>query len=187
MKKDPITNLFDTLHGTFDTEEPLEGHQERFLDKLNPIPSVKPLTNNKKPTLRYVSIAATLILLCSLSMVIFYTSSPSINEQVVEISPEISKTEFYFANLITQEVNKLQSESSPATKQIIADTMDQLDKLEKNYKSLENDLINGGNSKFILSAMITNFQTRIDLLEDVLYQVEEIKKIKNRDHEDTII
>ena len=120
-------------------------------------------------------------------MVLFYTSSPSINEQVVEISPEISKTEFYFANLIEQEVNKLQSESSPETKKIIADTMIQLDKLEKNYKSIESDLINGGNSKLILSAMITNFQTRIDLLEDVLNQVEEIKNIKNTDNEKTII
>ena len=55
---------------------------------------------------------------------------------------------------------------------------------ENNYKELELDLINGGNSKLILSAMITNFQTRIDLLQDVLQQVEEIKNI---DHENTII
>ena len=187
MKKDTIDNLFDNLNGTFDIENPLEGHQDRFLEKLNTINKVKTLPANKKNTFKYLSIAATLILICSLSMVLFYNSSPSINEQVVEISPEISKTEFYFANLIEQEVNKLQNESSPETKKIIADTMIQLDKLEKNYKSIESDLINGGNSKLILSAMITNFQTRIDLLEDVLNQVEEIKNIKNTDNEKTII
>jgi len=186
MKKDPIDNLFDTLHGTFDTEVPLEGHENRFLVKLNNLEQVKTLPVKKNNSFKYLSIAATLILLCSLSMV-WFQSTPTINEQVVEISPEISKTEFYFANLIEEEVNKLQSESTPETKQIIADTMLQLTKLEKNYKSLENDLINGGNSKFILSAMITNFQTRIDLLEDVLHQVEKIKEIKNTDNEDTII
>tara|TARA_R110002050_G_scaffold109796_4_gene221182 strand:- start:27288 stop:27848 length:561 start_codon:yes stop_codon:yes gene_type:complete len=186
MKKDPIDNLFNGLNGAFDTEEPLDGHQQRFLEKLNESNAVKTLPHRKNNYLKFLAIAASLILFFSLGIV-FFNASPSINEQVVGISPEISKTEFYFANLIEQEIKKLQDESSPETKQIIADTMVQLSRLEKNYKSLENDLINGGNSKLILSAMITNFQTRIDLLEDVLGQIDEIKKIKKIEHENTII
>ena len=56
-----------------------------------------------------------------------------------------------------------------------------------NYKVLEQDLLNGGNSKLILSAMITNFQTRIDLLQDVLDQVENIKNLKNYNDENYTI
>ena len=59
--------------------------------------------------------------------------------------------------------------------------MVQLKKLKNNYGLLEKDLINGGNSKLILSAMITNFQTRIDLLQDVLDKIETIKNLKNYD------
>jgi hypothetical protein len=110
---------------------------------------------------------------------LYLNSNPSVEEQVVKISPEISKTEFYFANVIQQEINKLQNENAPATKQIVEDTMTQLTKLEYDYGKLETDLINGGNSKLILSAMITNFQTRIDLLAEVLEQINEIKKINN--------
>jgi len=65
--------------------------------------------------------------------------------------------------------------------------MIQLKKLETNYKQLETDLINGGNDKLILSAMITNFQTRIDLLQDVINQIETIKNLKNYNDENLTI
>jgi len=65
--------------------------------------------------------------------------------------------------------------------------MAQLTKLEINYKKLEQDLIGGGNSKLILSAMITNFQTRIDLLQEVMDKIENIKTFKNYDDENITI
>jgi uncharacterized protein YsxB (DUF464 family) len=185
MKKDNIDQLFNTLKGTFDTEEPNLGHELRFLEKLNTLGE----TSTKAPKKNYnmfFAIAASFIVLFGLG-IIFFNNTPNITEQVFEISPEISKTEFYFANVIQQEINKLENEKTPETKKIIEDTMIQLTKLEKDYKNLELDLINGGNSKFILSAMIINFQTRIDLLQDVLNQIDEIKKIKNSENEKTII
>ena len=55
------------------------------------------------------------------------------------------------------------------------------------YIKLEGELLNGGNSKLILSAMITNFQIRIDLLNDVLNQIETIKNLKNYNDENFTI
>ena len=186
MKKDNIDKLFNTLKRTFDIEEPLRGHELRFLEKLNSTDDIKTKAPKKNYNGLFFAIAASFIVLFGLGIV-FINNTPSIPEQVVEISPEISKTEFYFANVIQQEINKLEKEKSPETKKIIEDTMIQLTKLESDYKNLELDLINGGNSKFILSAMITNFQTRIDLLQEVLNQVDEIKKIKKLENEKTII
>ncbi len=34
MKKDSLEKLFDRLQGSFDTEEPNKGHEQRFLEKL---------------------------------------------------------------------------------------------------------------------------------------------------------
>ena len=77
----------------------------------------------------------------------------------------------------------MQGESTPETQQLIADTMTQLRTLDSDYNKMVQDLLDGGNSKLILSAMITNFQTRIDLLNEVLEQIEEIKNIKNYGNE----
>jgi hypothetical protein len=186
MKKDNIDDLFQHLKGSWDTEEPKNGHELRFLEKLNRANDVKSIPPKKGNSFRFLFIAASLLFVFGLGF-LFIDKSYSINDRVVEISPEISNTEFYFANVIEQEVKKLQNENSPETKKIVEDTMIQLSKLEKNYKGLETDLINGGNSKLLLSAMIVNFQTRIDLLEDVLQQIEEIKNFKKTEHENTII
>jgi hypothetical protein len=177
MEKDNLDNLFDNLQGTFDTEEPQGRHQERFLEKLQASQGIVSIQKKKNSWWRPLSIAASVAILLGIGFSVF-NNSPSIDQQVAEISPEASQTQFYFANLIEDQVKQLEIESTPETKKIIEDTMVQLRKLDANYKTLEQDLLNGGNSKLILSAMITNFQTRIDLLQNVLNQVENIKNLK---------
>ena len=186
MENENLENLFEKLQGQFDIETPEVGHENRFLKKLNMAEGVVSIHRKRKPWLKPLSIAASILILCSVAIGL-YRSNPTIEEQVAQISPEVSRTGFYFASLIEEQVNQLESESTPETKRIIDDTMVQLKKLEKNYGQLEKDLIAGGNGKLILSAMITNFQTRIDLLQDVLNKIETIKNLKNYDDAKTTI
>ena len=188
MEKDTIHKLFEKLQGTFDTEEPVEGHQQRFLEKLSTSQGTVSISKkNKRGTWwKSLSIAASVVLFLGIGFNFFY-SEQTRDQQVAEISPEVSQTQFHFASLIDEQVRRLESESTPETKKIIDDTMVQLKKLDANYKMLEQDLLNGGNNKLILSAMITNFQTRIDLLEDVLDQVTNIKNLKNYNDENYTI
>lgn len=179
MKKDTIDELFNKLQDKIDYAEPTSGHEQRFLDKLNATKGVVTLAPKKQNFwLPLLSIAASIAILLSVSIYQYNTTS-SIEDQVAEISPEASKTQFYFANLIEEQIKELNSEKSPETEKIINDTMAQLKKLQLNYTKMEQDLLNGGNSKLILSAMITNFQTRIELLNEVMIQIENIKTIKN--------
>ena len=186
IEKDEFIELFKGLERNFDTEEPKEGHEERFLGKLNVANKVVVLPRQTKKWWRPLSIAASVAVLCLIAIGV-YMARPSLDEQVAQISPEVSNTQVYFASLIEDQVKQLENESSPEAQQIISDTMIQLKKLEANYKQLENDLINGGNDKLILSAMITNFQTRIDLLQDVINQIETIKNLKNQNDANFII
>lgn len=179
MENENIDKLFNTLQGTFDIEEPNEGHQQRFLEKMQASQGVVSIQGKKKSWWKPLSIAASVVLLCAIGIG-FFNSAPTHEEQVAEISPEVSQTQFYFASLIEEQVKELEEENTPETRKIIEDTMMQLQRLETNYKTLEQDLLNGGNSKLILSAMITNFQTRIDLLKDVQDQISNIKILKNQ-------
>jgi uncharacterized protein YsxB (DUF464 family) len=186
MEKDDFKEVFKDLKGTFDTEEPRAGHGERFLDKLNNANQVVTLQKKRNNWWRPLSIAASVAVLCLVAIGI-YNSRPTVDQQLASISPEVSNTQVYFASLIEDQVKQLENESSPEAQKIISDTMIQLRKLETNYKQLETDLINGGNDKLILSAMITNFQTRIDLLQDVINQIETIKNLKNYNDENFTI
>ena len=167
MKKDNLDHLFERLQGAFDVEEPENGHQGRFLEKLNQ---------------QQGSIAASVVIVAVLGYGAF-GSGPSLKQQVTKIAPEVSQTEFYFASLIEAQVEELKEEKTPETAQLVDDTLAQLAKLDKDYRTLEQDLVDGGDSKIILSAMITNFQTRIDLLREVLSQRENIKNLKSQHDE----
>ena len=182
MKKDNLDNLFERLHGEFDVEEPQGGHQERFLEKLNRGNGTIALHKKKASWWKPLSIAASIALVALLGYQAF-GPKPSIKQQVTKIAPEVSQTEFYFANLIEEQVEEMKEEKTPETAQLVDDTLAQLAKLDKDYQTLEQDLVDGGDSKIILSAMITNFQTRIDLLKEVLSQIENIKNLKTQNDE----
>jgi len=179
-----LEKLFDDLEGTFDTDTPQDGHSERFLEKLKA--SCIKKVSQPKTWMRPLTIAASIAVLFAVGFIALKTE-PSLKEQLAEISPEAVNTEFYFASLIEGQVKVLQKESTPETQRMIDDTMKQLQKLEINYEVLEKDLLSGGNSKMILSAMITNFQTRIDLLQEVMDTIETIKKLKKSNDENYTI
>jgi hypothetical protein len=187
MKYDEnIETLFETLAGSFDHKNPQEGHRERFRNRLEQQASVDSKEKRGNLWWRNLSIAATLALLLASSVFIF-RGEPSLDAQVAEISPEASETARHFAGLVSIQIRELEDMSTPETKPLIEDTLSQLSTLEEDYKKLEQDLIAGGDSKLILSAMITNFQTRIDLLREVMERVEEVKQFKNETHENNTI
>ncbi|MBT8263923.1 MAG: hypothetical protein HKN52_04145 [Eudoraea sp.] len=186
MKEEKLEDIFKNIGGDVDFHEPKEGHRERFLEKLNAASEQKIV--GKRPTSWWkpLSIAASIAVLIGLFVGNTFNTA-SIDQQISKISPEVSNTEFYFANLIEQQVVLLETESSPETQNIIDDTLVQLSKLEMDYQKLQQDLINGGNSKFILSAMIQNFQTRIDLLKEVQNQIKTIKNFKTQSNENLTV
>lgn len=186
LRNENLEELFKELEGSFDLKEPAEGHQLRFLAKLNASKGVVSLPGRKRNWWKPLSIAASVVLLIGLGIG-FLNQPQTVEQRVAEISPEASQTHFYFASLIEEQVRELEKESSPETEAIISDTMQQLDKLEENYKQLEQDLLNGGDSRLILSAMIVNFQTRIDLLQEVMNQIDSIKNLKTFDDENFTI
>jgi archaellum component FlaC len=63
----------------------------------------------------------------------------------------------------------------------------QLERLDEEYKKLKVDLSKSGKDKRVVFAMVSNLQQRIDLLNDVLTQIEEIKELKNYKNESTVI
>jgi len=186
MKEDEnIEALFESLAGSFDGEIPRDGHRDRFLGRLRE-EATGQTKRRDNPWWRNLSIAATIALLLA-SSVFLFRSEPSLESKVAEISPQASETTRHFAGLVSLQIQELEQMSSPETKPLVDDTLTQLEQLDSDYKKLERDLIQGGDSKLILSAMITNFQTRIDLLREVMERVEEIKQFKNENYENATI
>ncbi len=180
MKKDTIDTLFESLEGTFDVHETPDGHQKRFLDRLNAQQEAKPQRNWWKP----LSIAASIVVILGIGFSLMKSPQPS--GELASVSPEMEQTQTFFVSAINNEIDKLKSFETPETKQLIDDALKQITNLEKEYQQLKIDLVESGNDKRVIYAMISNFQSRIDLLEHVVTIIEDFENLKMNENEITI-
>jgi uncharacterized protein YqiB (DUF1249 family) len=98
----------------------------------------------------------------------------------------MEKTQSFFITTINQEIETLKSFQDEDTKHLVQDALKRLEVLEKNYEKLKIDLVQSGNDKRVVAAMIANFQSRIDILEHVFTTMEEVKTLKANNNETTI-
>jgi DNA-directed RNA polymerase beta' subunit len=167
---DELKGLFGNLSGQWDVQEPPMGHHHRFMDRLE---------GKKKrgffPLKALVPIAAAFAVM--LTLVLTY-GLPQAQPPKAKVSPQVKETQMYFASIIEKEMGKIKKEQTPETKKMVQDALHHMQELEQDYDKLTRELVEKGESKQIIHAMITNLQTRISFLEEVLTQIENIKKLK---------
>lgn len=190
MKNNEFDTLFQDLD--FDIEAPNQGHRERFSKKLEKkkqlsIPKDQDHGKVRKLWINILSVAASLLIAFFLIGEFAGPQASSKNSELASISPEMKQTQDFYTGMIKQELTALNAEKTPGTEAIIKDALVQMNKLEKQYGKLKNDLAESGKDNRVIHAMIQNFQQRIDLLNDVLKQIEEIKTLNTQDHENTVI
>ena len=169
------------------------GHESRFIKKLNhrkrleedkekspQLSLVKARDSKmvwKKYSRHFWRMAASIAILFG----VFQWGAHSQNTQskVAAIAPEASALNQYYPALITAAVKEIESQSNALTKPHIEKAFKEISKLEQNFSQLEQALINGGNSKLILKAMIENYTNRIDLLQEVMSQLNTINTINS--------
>lgn len=185
MKNDNIEELFRSMD--FDFAEPSENHKEKFKAKLEQKPKRKTKASGVISLLMPGLAIAASFLVAFLLFQEFSGSQFGQDQELASVSSQMKDTQDFYASVIKKELYNLQQERTPETEQVIKDALNQLDILEKDYEKLKNDLSQSGQDKRVISAMITNFQKRIDLLNNVLEKVNEIKELKNASHENNII
>ena len=188
MKDEELYDLFKDKD--FDLEDPKIGHEERFLFKLNEDHNKK--KNLGKGSVRslwspWLAVAASIVFIIIIAASFLKTNAMSKHSDLAAISPEMKETQEFYAKAIRTELEKVNAASSPETKVIVEDALAQLSKLDEEYKNLRVNLSESGNDKRVIFAMVSNLQQRIDILNTVLSQIEEIKELKNNKNESTII
>jgi hypothetical protein len=175
-------------------KELTDGHEARFLDRLD---KALPETEKqlKKRSFLLYQIAAAVVIIISLSGLAYQqlkqkpivsnetvvkNDTESSDEKVVslgDISPDLKKIEDYYVANINYELTQV--DVSEIGKQLFASYMEKLSLLNEEQKVLQQELNEIGPNQQTINAMIDNLQFRLKLLYQLKEKLNELKKSEN--------
>ena len=153
----------------FDIKSPHAGHLERFQNKL------KANKSKKSISWKWMSAAASIVLLLGFSLGSYHEKK---QYNLADVSPKMQEVQSYFVATINQELKEIEATRSLETESIIEHALEELEELEETFQVFVKDLKNKANQKRIIAAMIDNYQQRLQVLENVMQQIENIKNSK---------
>lgn len=166
-----------------------EGHQFRFMDKLN---EELPVEKKKEKNFFWLKIAAMIIVGVGMGVLTFsFLTNKSEKEILAEskleqketnftigsLSPELNKIEKYYIANINLQLTTLKF--SKENKDLMDGYMMRLDELDIAYKTLTIELNEHGPNEHTISALIENLKLRLKLLFELKNKLNEIKTIEN--------
>ena len=159
------------LNQNWDLESPTDGHEKRFLKKL------KHKKSKNHTVWKPLVAACCVIVTCS---TLYFTAKYVQNYKANQVvfSKDVQQTNDYFSSIIQTELTNLKQNETPQSKQVIVDALKEMELLERDYNKLKLEINTNGENKQIIYALITNMQTRITFLKNVLDQVQTINKTK---------
>lgn len=167
-----IRKLFENEQKLSNDKMP-EGHEARFLQKLDEALPVQP----KRNLFTFLNIAASVVLLIGLSFgaIQFIGSDsdqPNNTEQVGtettsesplgKLSPQLKKVEDYYLANINLELSKMKV--TPDNKELFDGYLERLEELNKEYNVLADELTQSGPTEYTVNALIDNLKLRLNLL-----------------------
>jgi len=173
---DKLEKFIIENRAAFDKMEPTDGHETRFLRKLEHQTGEK-----KSAAVVFWRVAAAIILLLVLSVSVLI---PRFNSPVdvqygsmslSDVSDDMANVELYYKSKLASEYEKINqlSQSDPLVKAYL----DEIDKLNKEYKNLEATLYESGTHEKVVLAMIENFRLRLSLMEKL--EEQKLNSFKN--------
>lgn len=174
-------------------EDFVKQHREQF-DLHEPDPSVwlkinpanKPETAKSRHSgggMRWLRIAAAVAMIFagSTAGIYFLSGGGSGTDDLYssELYMEVLETEQYYNQMVSSRYNELVPylADNPGAKEMLSMDMDELDEV---YDELKSDLKDNASNPEVIEAMILNYRVKLEILEDLLYQ---LKEKENQDYE----
>ncbi len=175
--KDNLEIIFKERKREFDIAEPNIGHFERFEAKL------KAQNKPKSRVVYWPWLAAAASVIIIFGIWFGGNFNPNKGLELADVSPKMEETQSFFVQTIQKEIALIEKNKTPKNQKIIDDAFLQLNKLEENYKKLTVQLKESSEDKRVIYAMIFNFQQRIEILQNLMQQLEDVEQIENQNEQ----
>lgn len=173
-----IRKLFENENRLSNLKMP-EGHQKRFMDKLD---EALPVESKKRSSFGFMRMAASVVILLGLGFGAYkFFEKPVVEEQqevasdiksLGDISPDLKKVEDYYLANINLELSNVKL--TPENKELFDGYIFKLEELNKEYDKLTIELNENGPNELTVSALIDNLKLRLNLLYRLKEQLEDL-------------
>lgn len=156
----------------FDGAEPSEGHLERFQSKLAGLHEDEDIRQRPIHSYRLFRVAAVIAVLLGLS-VTYYLIDPAVNSGHVAASTlpqEIQEARMYYNKLAEEKLQKINNcaASTSEASYIQKVVTKEISVLDSSSVQLEEKLQTDTKNERLINALIRNYKTKSDLLDDIL-------------------
>ncbi len=163
-----------------DSDQPHNGHEERFRQKLGRVPE-------RRLNLRYtLQIAASVAILITSGILIVRLNKSGEKQAMNEVPVVIQEADAYFASQVNtrfdqiREFDFIQSEEK-------ALLLDELKELESHHQQLIEDLKANPGDERVINALIRHYQLKLEVMDQIITHLNQIKTVKITSDENTDI
>ena len=154
--------LFLNPERRWNQTEPPAGHELRFSKRLR---------SPKKRRIpgQTIGVAAAMLVLFTLVALGHYRFEHRADER---LSAELRQTDSIFTAALQYELSRVKSKNTPENAPLIAQALFELQEMDREYDSIKAQLAAKGESKTLISALVSNLKRQIAFLENVLREIE---------------
>ncbi len=162
--------------------EPKEGHFDRFGEKLR-----KSKMKRRRPNFSaFMKVAAILIIiLISADLVIHFRNTRGEPKESQLIKNDLGEATFFYTRKINngiRDLEKMAGEGIGSKKEIIQ-IKRELSEMDSLFVNLQSEYMANPNDERIINAMIEYYQTKLDIVNTIKTDLENVKNLKRNDHE----
>jgi hypothetical protein len=180
---DELDKILTEYRSQFD-EEPMEGHFGRFEKKLMKQNEIR---KSRRLNPVFFRIAAILVIVLLVTNLFVSINKPGMEQAKVETENEIGEAAIYYNTRINNGISQLEqmaNEGIGSEKEIvqIKKEMTEMDSL---FINLKKEYAANPNDERIINAMIDYYQTKLDIINKIKSDLENVKQQKMKYNENT--
>ncbi len=157
----------------FDTDEPADGHFDRFKARLGN------RQGRKSPFTGFLQIAASLAIVISGGLIIIQTNKSGDKIAVSNLPADVEEASEYYAHQVDYKYEQIAGYTftSRKEKEVL---LDELKEMDEYYQQLLEDLNANPGDERAINALITHYQMKLDVMDHILEQLNQLKTENNQ-------
>ena len=178
---DELDKILTENRSDFD-EEPMNGHFERFEERLR-------LSDSKRRKLHitpFLKVAAILVIILLSANLYVYLRNPKPKvQEAVTVKNDLGEATFYYTNSINNGIRDLEqmAKEGIGSKKELVQIKHELSEMDSLFVNLQQEYKANPNDERIINAMIEYYQTKLDIVNTIKTDLENVKQLKSKKHE----